>query len=49
MAPLQDDHDEVVERFQPTSGRVTGWMTVVLAASWWSREWPTPTRASRSG
>jgi hypothetical protein len=31
MAPLQDDHDEVVERFQPTSGRVTGWMTVALA------------------
>jgi len=31
MAPLQDDHDAVVERFQPTSGRVTGWMTVVLA------------------
>ncbi len=32
MAPLQDDPDEVVERFHPTSGRVTGWMTVVLAA-----------------
>ncbi len=32
MASLQDDHDAVVERFQPTSGRVTGWMTVVLAA-----------------
>ena len=32
MAPLQDDHDEVVQRFQPTSGRVTGWTTVVLAA-----------------
>ena len=32
MAPLQDDHDEVVERFHPTSGRATGWMTVVLAA-----------------
>ncbi len=32
MASLQDDHNAVVERFQPTSGRVTGWMTVVLAA-----------------
>ncbi len=32
MASLQDDHDAVVERFHPTSGRVTGWMTVVLAA-----------------
>ena len=32
MASLQDDHDAVVERFQPTSGRVSGWMTVVLAA-----------------
>lgn len=31
MASLQDDHDAVVERFHPTSGRVTGWMTVVLA------------------
>ncbi len=31
MAPLQDDSDEVVERFHPTSGRVTGWLTVVLA------------------
>ena len=29
MARLQDDE---VERFHPTSGRVTGWMTVVLAA-----------------
>ena len=38
--PDQDDHDHaVVERFHPTSGRVTGWMTVVLAgASWWSPE-----------
>lgn len=33
MAPLQDDHDGVVERFHPTSGRVTGWSTVVLAAA----------------
>jgi hypothetical protein len=32
MASLQDDHDAVVERFEPTSGRVTGWMTVALAA-----------------
>ncbi len=32
MASLQDDHDAVVERFEPTSGRVTGWMTIVLAA-----------------
>ncbi|MCF6378762.1 hypothetical protein L2K70_14200 [Nocardioides KLBMP 9356] len=32
MASLQDDHDEVVERFEPTSGRVSGWMTVVLTA-----------------
>jgi hypothetical protein len=32
MASLQDDHDAVVERFHPTSGQVTGWMAVVLAA-----------------
>ena len=32
MASLQDDHDAVVERFEPTSGQVTGWMTIVLAA-----------------
>ena len=32
MARLQDDRDEVVERFHPTSGQVTGWLTVVLAA-----------------
>jgi len=32
MASLQDDHDAVVERFEPTSGRVTGWTTVVLTA-----------------
>src|SRR6476661_7379182 len=31
MASLQDDHDAVVERFQPTSGRFTGWTTIVLA------------------
>ena len=33
MARLQDDRDEVVERFHPTSGQVTGWMTVVVAAA----------------
>ena len=32
MAPLQDDRDAVVERFHPTSGRVSGWMTIALAA-----------------
>ena len=35
MARLQDDQherDRVVERFHPTSGRVTGWLTVGLAA-----------------
>ena len=32
MASLQEDHDAVVERFEATSGRVTGWMTVVLTA-----------------
>ena len=31
MARLQHDRDEVVERFHPTSGQVTGWMTVVVA------------------
>jgi hypothetical protein len=31
MARLQDEH-AVVERFEATSGRVTGWMTVVLCA-----------------
>ena len=31
MARLQRDHDAVVEKFHATSGRVTGWMTVVLA------------------
>jgi hypothetical protein len=33
MALLRHDHDRVVERFHPTSGRVTGWLTVVLAAA----------------
>ena len=32
MARLQDDRGAVVERFQATSGRVTGWLTVVLGA-----------------
>ena len=32
MARLQPDDDTVVEHFHPTSGRVTGWMTVVLTA-----------------
>ncbi|MCW2735854.1 hypothetical protein [Nocardioides sp.] len=32
MARLQDDHTTVVERFHATSGRVTGWMTVAVAA-----------------
>ncbi len=31
MAPVQDDPDAVVERFHATSGRFTGWLTVVLA------------------
>lgn len=31
MARLQHDDDAVVEHFHPTSGRVTGWMAVVLA------------------
>lgn len=31
MARLRDDADKVVERFHPTSGQVTGWLTVVLA------------------
>ena len=39
----------MVEQFHPTSGRVTGWLTVVLAASWWWPGWPTSTRASRRG
>lgn len=33
MARLQDDRDQVVERFHATSGQVTGWMTVVVAAA----------------
>jgi hypothetical protein len=33
MARLQDDGEPVVERFQPTSGRVTGWMAVLLGAA----------------
>ena len=33
MARLQDDPEKVVERFHATSGRVTGYMTVVLAAA----------------
>lgn len=32
MARLQDDAHPVVERFHATSGRLTGWMTVVIAA-----------------
>ena len=32
MAPLADDPDGVVERFHPTSGRVSGWLTLVLSA-----------------
>ncbi|MBS2939141.1 hypothetical protein KDN32_15480 [Nocardioides sp. J2M5] len=32
MARLQHDQDPVVERFHATSGRVTGWMALVLAA-----------------
>ena len=32
MARLQHDHDAVVEKFHATSGRATGWMTVILAA-----------------
>lgn len=33
MARLQQDGDSVVERFQPTSGRFSGWSTVVLSAA----------------
>jgi hypothetical protein len=36
MAPLQDDapgRDEVVERFHATSGRVTGWLAVVMSGA----------------
>jgi hypothetical protein len=32
MARVQDDRAPVVERFHATSGQVTGWLTVVLAA-----------------
>ncbi len=32
MARLQHEDDAVVEHFHPTSGQVTGWMAVVLAA-----------------
>ena len=32
MARLQDEHDTVVERFHATSGRVTGWLAIALAA-----------------
>ncbi len=33
MARLQDEHTTIVERFHATSGRVTGWMTVGVAAT----------------
>ena len=33
MARLQHDVDAVVERFQPTSGRFSGWLTVGLCAA----------------
>lgn len=33
MARLQHDADAVVERFQPTSGRISGWLTVGLCAA----------------
>ena len=33
MARLQDDPQQPVEQFHPTSGRATGWMTVVVAAA----------------
>jgi hypothetical protein len=33
MAPLQDDHEAVVERFHATSGRLTGWLAVAIAAA----------------
>lgn len=32
MARLQRDEDAVVERFHPTSGRVSGWLALVLGA-----------------
>jgi hypothetical protein len=33
MARLQHDADPVVERFQPTSGRISGWLTVAISAA----------------
>lgn len=33
MARLQHDHDTVIERFHATSGRVTGWIALVLAGA----------------
>lgn len=33
MARLQHDADAVVERFQPTSGRISGWLTVAICAA----------------
>ena len=33
MAKAHDDAETVVERFRATSGRVTGWLAVVLAAA----------------
>ena len=33
MARLQDDGEAVVERFQPTSGRLSGWAAVLLSAA----------------
>jgi hypothetical protein len=33
MARLQDDGEAVVERFQPTSGRLSGWSAVALSAT----------------
>jgi hypothetical protein len=33
MARLQHDADAVVERFQPTSGRISGWLTVAFCAA----------------
>lgn len=32
MARLQDQREPVVERFEATSGRISGWLTVVLCA-----------------
>lgn len=33
MARLQHDADAVVERFQPTSGRISGWLTVAICTA----------------